>query len=70
MDTTYLALSDGLMRVYCENLGENWVRYNRTALYSLWKLESPSIIRLKSHKSFYTFNKLQSHMNKDTTFPY
>ena len=64
MDTTYLALSDGLMSAYCEDLGENWVHYNRPALYSLWKLESPYIIRLKSHESFYTFNKLQSQIKK------
>ena len=32
-DTPYLALTDELSRVYCEDLGENWPRYNGTVLY-------------------------------------
>ena len=32
-DTPYLALTGKLWSVYCEDLGENWPRYNGTALY-------------------------------------
>ena len=32
-DTPYLALTGELWGVYCEDLGENWPRYNGTALY-------------------------------------
>ena len=32
-DTTYLALTGELWCVFCEDLGENWPRYKRTALY-------------------------------------
>ena len=32
-DTPYLALTGELWSVYCEDLGENWPRYNGTALY-------------------------------------
>ena len=32
-DTPYLALTGELWGVYCEDLGENWSRYNGTALY-------------------------------------
>ena len=32
-DTPYLALMDELWGVFCEYLGENWPRYNDTALY-------------------------------------
>ena len=31
----YLALTGELWGVYCKNLGENWPRYNSTALYYL-----------------------------------
>ena len=31
--TPYLALQGDLWGVYCEDLGENWPRYNRIALY-------------------------------------
>ena len=34
-DTPYLALSGELLDVYCEDLGENWPRYNDTALYEV-----------------------------------
>ena len=34
-DTPYLALTGELWSVYCEDLGENWPRYNGTALYFL-----------------------------------
>ena len=33
IDTPYLALTGELWGVYCEDLGENWPRYNGTALY-------------------------------------
>ena len=32
-DTPYLALTGELWGVYCEDLWENWLRYNGTALY-------------------------------------
>ena len=32
-DTPYLAFAAELWGVYCEDLGENWPRYNDTALY-------------------------------------
>ena len=32
-DTPYLALTGELWGVYCEDLGENWPRYNGTELY-------------------------------------
>ena len=32
-DTPYLALMGELCGVFCEKLGENWPRYNGTALY-------------------------------------
>ena len=32
-NTPYFALTDELWSVYWEDLGENWLRYNRTALY-------------------------------------
>ena len=32
-DTPYLALTDELWGVYCEDIGENWPCYNGTALY-------------------------------------
>ena len=31
--TTYLTLTGELWGVFCENFGENWLRYNGTALY-------------------------------------
>ena len=31
-DTPYLALTGELRGVFCENFGENWPRYNGTAL--------------------------------------
>ena len=31
--TPYLALTGELCGVYCEDFGENWPRYNGTALY-------------------------------------
>ena len=34
-DTTYLALTGELWGVYCEDLWENWPRYNGIALYCL-----------------------------------
>ena len=34
IDTPYLALTGELWGVYCEDLGENWPRYNSTTLYS------------------------------------
>ena len=33
-DTPYRALTEELWGVYCEELEENWPRYNGTALYS------------------------------------
>ena len=33
IDTTYLTLTGELWGVYCEDWGENWPRYNDTALY-------------------------------------
>ena len=33
-DTPYLTLMGELWDVYCEDLGENWLRYNGTTLYS------------------------------------
>ena len=36
-DTQYLVLTGELWDVYCEDLGENWPRYNSTTLYMfLW----------------------------------
>ena len=32
-DTPYLALMGKLWDVYCEDSGENWLRYNGTTLY-------------------------------------
>ena len=32
-DTPYLALTGKLWGVFCEDLGENWLRYDSTALY-------------------------------------
>ena len=32
-ELTYLALTSELWGVCCEDLGENWSRYNGTALY-------------------------------------
>ena len=32
-DTSYLALKGDLWAVFCEDLGENWPRYNGTPLY-------------------------------------
>ena len=32
-DTLYLALMGELWVVFCEDFGENWPRYNGTALY-------------------------------------
>ena len=32
-DTPYLALTGELWAVFCEDFGENWLRYNGTALY-------------------------------------
>ena len=32
-DTPYLALTGELWDVFCEDLGDNWLRYNGTALY-------------------------------------
>ena len=32
-DTPHLALTGELWGVYCEDLGENWQRYNATTLY-------------------------------------
>ena len=32
-DTPYLALTGELWAVYCKDMGENWPRYNGTALY-------------------------------------
>ena len=32
-DTPYLALTGELWDAYCEDFGENWPRYNGTALY-------------------------------------
>ena len=32
-DTPYLALTRDLWGVFCEDFGENWSRYNGTALY-------------------------------------
>ena len=32
-DTPYLALTGELWGVFCEEFGENWPRYNGTALY-------------------------------------
>ena len=32
-DTPYLALTGELWGVFCEDFGENWPRYNGTALY-------------------------------------
>ena len=34
IDTPYLALTGKLWDVYCEDFGENWRRYNGTALYN------------------------------------
>ena len=31
--TPYLALTGELWTVFCEDSGENWLRYNGTALY-------------------------------------
>ena len=31
--TSYLALTGELSGVFCEDLGENWLRYNGIALY-------------------------------------
>ena len=33
IDTPYLALMGKLWGVCCGDLGENWLRYNNTALY-------------------------------------
>ena len=33
MDSPYLALTGKLWGAYCEDFGENWQRYNGTALY-------------------------------------
>ena len=32
-DIPYLALMGELLDVYCEDFGENWLRYNGTTLY-------------------------------------
>ena len=32
-DTPYLGLTGELWGVFCEDFGENWLRYNGTALY-------------------------------------
>ena len=32
--STYLALEGELWGVYCENLGENWLHYNGTTLFT------------------------------------
>ena len=43
--TPYLALTGELWGVYRENLGENWQRYNGTALYiQLQNLQNKTII--------------------------
>ena len=34
-DTPHLALMGELWGVYCEDLGENWPRYNDSALYCI-----------------------------------
>ena len=34
-DTRYLALTGELWGVYCDDMGENWPRYNGTALYMI-----------------------------------
>ena len=34
-DTPYLTLMDELWGIYWEDLGENWPRYNGTALYTV-----------------------------------
>ena len=34
IDTPYLALTGELWGVHCEELSENWPRYNGTALYN------------------------------------
>ena len=35
-DTLYLTLTGELWVVYCEDLGENWLRYDGTTLYIKW----------------------------------
>ena len=40
-DTPYFALLGELLAVFCEDLGENWLRYNGTALfYMMWIMSS------------------------------
>ena len=34
-DTPYLALTGNIWGVFCKDLGENWPRYNSTALYNI-----------------------------------
>ena len=52
--TPYLALTGELWGVFCENFGENWSRYNVTALYNQfpgwmnWYQKSDSKICLQS----------------------
>ena len=36
-DTPYITLVGELWGVFCEDLGENWLRFNRTALYLIFE---------------------------------
>ena len=43
-DTPYLALTGELWVVFCDNWGDNWLRYNGTALYVSNVLSLPATV--------------------------
>ena len=58
-DTPYLALTGELWDVFCDDSGENWPRYNGTALYYTGKM---TLMHRNNPKAFWSFDcyKLQS----------
>ena len=53
--TPYLTLTGELLGVFCDDFGENWVRYNSTALYlTKWSGYMISFIKfIEPHNHFY-----------------